>query len=113
MEIPLDLFSQCPANSIDYAVMEKASNCAVVSGDFGWSDIGSWKAMSELYESDEAGNRIQGKAVLVESRNCFIQGEDRLVAAVGVNDLVIVDTGDAVLVADRDVRRTSRKSSIN
>lgn len=102
MEIPQDLFSECPADSIDYAVMEKATNCAVVSGDFGWSDIGSWKAMSELYESDDAGNRIQGKAVVVESTDCFIQGEDRLVAAVGVNNLVIVDTGDAVLVADRD-----------
>jgi mannose-1-phosphate guanylyltransferase/mannose-6-phosphate isomerase len=102
MEIPLDLFRECPADSIDYAVMENADNCAVVGGDFGWSDIGSWKAISELYESDEAGNRIQGKAVVVESRDCFIQGEERLVAAVGVNDLVIVDTGDAVLVAHRD-----------
>jgi len=102
MEIPLALFKECPSISIDYAVMEKAGNCAVVGGDFGWSDIGSWKAMSELYECDEAGNRIQGKAVLVESRNCFVQSEDRLVAAVGVNDLVIVDTGDAVLVANRD-----------
>ena len=102
MEIPIDLFSVCPSDSIDYAVMENASNCAVVSGDFGWSDIGSWKAMSELYESDEAGNRIQGKALLVESRNCFVQSDDRLVAAVGVHDLVIVDTGDAVLVAHRD-----------
>jgi mannose-1-phosphate guanylyltransferase/mannose-6-phosphate isomerase len=102
MEIPLDLFSQCPSVSVDYAVMEKASNCAVVGADFGWSDIGSWKAMSELYESDEAGNRIHGKAVLVESRNCFVQGGDRLVAAVGVDDLVIVDTEDAILVAHRD-----------
>jgi mannose-1-phosphate guanylyltransferase/mannose-6-phosphate isomerase len=102
LEIPLDLFSACPADSIDYAVMEKADNCAVVGGDFGWSDIGSWKALSELYESDDAGNRIQGKAVLVETRDCFIQGDRRLVAAVGVNDLVIVDTGDAVLVADRE-----------
>ena len=102
LEIPLDLFSACPADSIDYAVMEKADNCAVVGGQFGWSDIGSWKALSELYESDASGNRIQGKAVLVETRDCFIQGDRRLVAAVGVNDLVIVDTGDAVLVADRD-----------
>jgi mannose-1-phosphate guanylyltransferase/mannose-6-phosphate isomerase len=102
LEIPLERFSACPANSIDYAVMEKADNCAVVGADFGWSDIGSWKAISELYESDLAGNRIQGKAVMVESRDCFIQGEDRLVAAVGVSKLVIVDTGDAVLVADRD-----------
>ncbi len=102
IEIPLDLFSQCPSVSIDYAVMEKAENCAVVGGEFGWSDIGSWKALSELYESDEAGNRILGKAVLVESSGCFVQGDDRLVAAVGVHDLVIVDTGDAVLVAHRD-----------
>jgi mannose-1-phosphate guanylyltransferase/mannose-6-phosphate isomerase len=102
MEVPLDLFSECPSESIDYAVMEKASNCAVVGGNFGWSDLGSWKAMSELYESDEAGNRIHGKAVLVESRNCFVKSEGRLVAAVGINDLVIVDTGDAVLVAHRD-----------
>jgi mannose-1-phosphate guanylyltransferase/mannose-6-phosphate isomerase len=82
--------------------MEKASNCAVVGADFGWSDIGSWKAMSELYESDAAGNRIDGKAILVESRNCFVQGGERLVAAVGVDDLVIVDTEDAILVAHRD-----------
>ncbi len=102
LEIPADTFSQCPAMSIDYAVMEHAENCAIVSGDFGWSDIGSWKAISELYESDDAGNRILGKAVLVQSRNCFIQGENRLVAAVGVENLVIVDTGDAVLVADRE-----------
>jgi len=102
MEIPQDLFERCPSDSIDYAVMEKASRCAVVRADFGWSDIGSWKAMSELYESDEAGNRIQGKAVLVESTGCFVQSGDRLVAAVGVNDLVIVDAGDAVLVANKD-----------
>jgi mannose-1-phosphate guanylyltransferase/mannose-6-phosphate isomerase len=102
LEIPENLFAEVPSISVDYAVMEKADNCAVVGADFGWSDIGSWKAISELYESDEAGNRIQGKAVMVEARNCFVQGEKRLVAAVGVEDLVIVDTGDAVLVADRD-----------
>jgi len=102
LELPLAGFSECPSQSIDYAVMEKAANCAVVGGDFGWSDIGSWKAISELYESDAAGNRIHGKAVVVESRDCFINGEKRLVAAVGVNDLIIVDTGDAVLVANRD-----------
>lgn len=102
MEIPREAFSRCPSISIDYAVMEKADNCAVVAGDFGWSDIGTWRAMAELYESDEAGNRVLGKAVLVESRNCFVQGDKRLVAAVGVENLVIVDTGDVVLVADRD-----------
>ena len=102
LEIPEELFAEVPSISVDYAVMEKASNCAVVGADFGWSDIGSWKAISELYESDEAGNRIQGKAVMVGSRNCFVKGEGRLVAAVGVEDLVIVDTGDAVLVAEQE-----------
>ncbi|HMB60558.1 MAG TPA: mannose-1-phosphate guanylyltransferase/mannose-6-phosphate isomerase, partial [Xanthomonadales bacterium] len=102
LEVPLELFERCPSISVDYAVMEKASNTAMVAGGFSWNDIGSWKAISELYESDEAGNRIHGKAVLVESRNCFVQGESRLVAAVGVSNLVIIDTGDAVLVADRD-----------
>jgi mannose-1-phosphate guanylyltransferase/mannose-6-phosphate isomerase len=82
--------------------MEKASNTAVIGVDIGWSDIGSWKAIYELYDSDEAGNRIHGKDVLVNSRNCFVQSNKRLVAAVGVNNLVIVDTGDAVLVADRE-----------
>ncbi len=102
LEMPQALFEQCPSISIDYAVMEKAHNTAVVGAEFGWSDIGSWKAISDLYESDAAGNRVQGRAVLVESTNCFVQGEKRLVAAVGVKDLVIVDTGDAVLVADRE-----------
>lgn len=102
MEIPAELFAECPSISIDYAVMERADNTAVVVSDFGWSDIGSWKAISELYQSDDSGNRIRGKAVMVESSDCFVQSEERLVAAVGVRNLVIVDTGDAVLVADRE-----------
>ena len=102
LEIPQALFEKSPAISIDYAVMEKSENAAVVAGSFGWSDIGSWQAVSELCESDESGNRIHGKAVLVESQNCFVQSDKRLVAAVGVNHLIIVDTGDAVLIAHRD-----------
>ena len=102
IEFPAELFSECPSISVDYAVMERAENTAVVVSDFGWSDIGSWKAISELYESDEAGNRIRGKAILVGSTDCFVQGEERVIAAVGVKDLIIVDTGDAVLVTDRN-----------
>ncbi len=90
------------ADSIDYAVMEKAERRAVVPVSCGWSDIGSWQAISELYEGDALGNRVQGEAVLIDSRNTFVQGDNRLVAAVGVDNLVIVDTGDAVLVASRD-----------
>ncbi len=102
IEFPAELFSELPAISIDYAVMEQADNTAVVVSDFGWSDIGSWKAISDLYTSDESGNRLSGKTVMVESSDCFVQGKDRVVAVVGVNDLVVVDTGDAVLVADRE-----------
>ena len=102
IELPAELFSKCPSISVDYAVMERADNTAVVVSDFGWSDIGSWKAISELYESDDAGNRIRGKAVLVGSTGCFVQGDERVIAAVGVNNLIIVDTGDAVLVTDRN-----------
>ncbi len=101
IEFPAELFSECPSISVDYAVMERADNTAVVASDFGWSDIGSWKAISELYESDKAGNRIKGKAVMVGSTDCFVQGGDRVIAAVGVKNLIIVDTGDAVLVTDR------------
>ncbi len=102
IELPAELFSECPSISVDYAVMERADNTAVVIGQFDWNDIGSWKAISELYTSDESGNRIRGKAVMVESKNCFVQAETRMVAAVGVENLVIVDTGDALLVADQD-----------
>jgi len=102
IELPAELFSECPSISIDYAVMEREANTAVVASDFGWSDIGSWKAISELYESDESGNRIKGKAIMVGSTDCFVQSEDRVVAAVGVKGLVVVDTGDAVLIADRN-----------
>ena len=102
VEIPAEAFAACPSISVDYAVMERAENCAVVVADFGWSDIGSWKAIAELYASDDSGNRIRGKAVMVDSRNCFVQGDKRLVAALGVDDIVVVDTDDAVLVAHRD-----------
>ncbi len=102
IEFPAGLFSECPSISVDYAVMERADNTAVVASDFGWSDIGSWKAISELYESDESGNRLKGRAVMVGSKDCFVQSGDRIVAAVGVKNLIIVDTGDAVLVADRN-----------
>jgi len=74
-----------------------------VPARFDWSDIGSWKAISEIeVAADADGNRVQGDAVVVESRNCYIQSDARMVAAVGVENLIIIDTGDAVLVADRD-----------
>lgn len=102
IELNAEAFATVRSESIDFALMEKAERRAVVPVDCGWSDIGSWQAISELYETDALGNRVQGEGVLVDTRNTFVQGERRLVAAVGVENLVIVDTGDAVLVASRD-----------
>jgi mannose-1-phosphate guanylyltransferase/mannose-6-phosphate isomerase len=94
-------FSKAPDISFDYAVMEKAERRAVVRGKFDWNDIGSWAALADLTKPDEAGNRINGETVLIDAKHCFIQSGHRIVAAVGVEDLLIVDTPDALLVAAR------------
>ena len=91
-----------PDISLDYAVMEKAAGVAVVRAGFDWSDIGSWQAVSDLVPTDDEGNRGQGERVSIDTRGTNIHAEDRVVATVGVDDLVIVDTADAVLVAHRD-----------
>lgn len=96
-----ETFVRVPEDSIDYAVMEKSSRVAVVPCTIGWSDIGSWTALGDLSEADEGGNRIEGEALLHDVANCTIRGGDRMVGAVGVRDLIIVDTPDALLVADR------------
>ena len=98
-----DLFAQLPNISIDYAVMEKAGDrVACIRGGFDWSDIGSWQALSAVLAPDALGNRKTGSALAFDSRNTTIHARGRLVAAVGVDDLVIVDTPDAGLVAHRD-----------
>ncbi len=103
IEFDRETFLAQPDISIDYAIMERAPKVAVVPATFDWSDIGSWKAMSDLEaEADDDGNRVRGQAIVVESANCYIQSDARIVAAVGVSDLVIVDTGDAVLVSHRE-----------
>jgi len=102
LEIDPTLFAAVPDISIDYAVMEKATNVGVVRGAFDWSDIGSWQAISALSEADASGNRGQGERVAIDTRDTFVHAEGRVVATVGVENLVIVDTPDAVLVAHRD-----------
>lgn len=108
-EIPVDLFKRAPDISIDYAVMEKSDKVAVVPGNFGWSDIGSWNAIRDLVEPDAGQNRALGEAIFVDSTNTFVQSEDRLVAAVGINDLMIIDTADALLVAHPDKSQDVKK----
>lgn len=102
LELNAEAFGRAPNVSIDVAVMEKSRRVKVVRSDFGWSDIGSWEAVSRLIEPDAAGNRASGDTVIVDSRDNFIQCSDRIVAAVGVSGLMVVDTPDALLVADKD-----------
>ena len=101
LELNADDFVRAPDISIDYAVMEKTDRAAVVPCSIGWSDIGSWNAIGELSAPDKQGNRIQGQALLHDVANCYIQSKERMVGAVGITNLVIIDTPDALLVADR------------
>ncbi len=94
-------FQACPADSIDYAVMEKTSEAVVVPLDAGWSDVGSWAALHEASESDAHGNVSRGDVICEDSQGCYLYSESRLVAAVGLKDHVVVETKDAVLVAPR------------
>ncbi|MGB3209640.1 MAG: mannose-1-phosphate guanylyltransferase/mannose-6-phosphate isomerase [Desulforhopalus sp.] len=90
---------ECPSDSIDYALMEKTANAAVVSADLGWSDIGSWKALWDVLEKDEDGNVTKGDVLLEDTRNCLVKSENMLVATVGMEDTLVVETADAILVA--------------
>ncbi|WP_041490689.1 mannose-1-phosphate guanylyltransferase/mannose-6-phosphate isomerase [Burkholderia cepacia] len=102
LEIPSESFEKMPDISIDYAVMERSKNVAVVPSSFGWSDIGSWGAIRDLVSPDADSNRAIGEAIFIDSRNTYVQSQDRVVAAVGVADLMIIDTPDALLVAHPD-----------
>lgn len=94
-------FARAPQNSIDYAVMEKTDRAAVVEGAFRWSDIGSWDAVFDVSARDAAGNALSGPVVALDSANCVVHADDRLTAVLGVKDLVVVTTPDAVLVLPR------------
>lgn len=95
-------FTDCPEDSIDYAVMEKTSDAVMVALDAGWSDIGSWSALWDVSAKDAQGNVFKGDVLSESTHNSFIHAESRLVATVGVDDMVIIETKDAVLVASRD-----------
>ncbi|PNW00658.1 mannose-1-phosphate guanylyltransferase/mannose-6-phosphate isomerase [Pseudomonas protegens] len=100
VELDGDSFAQAPDISIDYAVMERSKKVAVVPCQLGWSDIGSWQAVRELTPADEHGNQCNGETVLHDVSNCYIDSRKRLVGGVGLNNLIIIDTPDALLVAD-------------
>ena len=95
-------FEKCPGDSIDYAVMERTASAAVVPVSMGWSDLGSWDALWEMSDKDAAGNALAGNVVAEDTKNCYLRSENGLVAAIGVEDLVVVATDDAVMVAPRN-----------
>ena len=101
IELEHATFSDIPDNSIDYLVMEKSSKVVVVPCDIGWSDIGSWTALGDLTEPDSNGNRVLGDTLLYNTKNCTIQGNERLVGVVGVENLIVIDTPDALLIANK------------
>ena len=101
LELDPETFMTVAEDSIDYAVMEKSDHVAVVPCNIGWSDIGSWSALGDLEPADGSGNRVRGDVIMHATDNCAIQSNGRLVAAVGVSNLIIVDTSDAILVADK------------
>lgn len=101
IELDPKSFSQVDNISIDYALMEKTRCAAIVPCSVGWSDIGSWNALGELAKSDLKGNNTQGDVFLHDVQNCYVRSEDRIVAAVGLRDLIVVDTPDALLVAEK------------
>ena len=102
IRVDSDIFSQSPDDSIDYAVMENTDLAAMVSLDAGWSDVGSWSSLWETATNkDASGNATVGDVLMTDTQNCYVNAEERLVATVGLDDVVIVETKDAVLVANK------------
>ena len=96
------VFDVIPSESIDYGILEKENNIYVLPGTFGWDDVGSWLSVARMKQPNDQGNVVEGNAMTVNVKNCIIEGQDKLIATVGVHDLVIVDTPDATLICDKD-----------
>jgi len=102
-------FDACPSESIDYAVMEKTEHAVVVPMDAGWSDIGSWSSLWDISKKDLNGNSVHGDVILHETNNSYVRTDGKLVAAIGVDDLVIVATKDVLVVAHKDSDQDVKK----
>lgn len=94
-------FTEFCSESIDYGIMEKAENIYTIPGAFGWDDVGSWLAVDRIRKSNEMGNVVSGNVITVNSKNCIIEGSKKLIAAVGLRNMIIVDTEDAILICEK------------
>lgn len=102
-------FAQCPEDSIDYAVMEKTQNALVIPLDAQWSDLGAWSALWEVLPKDENNNRLEGDILTHAVNNCYIRAENKLIAAIGLDNQVIIETHDAILIADKNHAQDVKK----
>ena len=103
------IFSALPSLSIDFAVMEKSSKVVFIPADIGWNDVGSWNALDEVCEKDQAGNILKGNVLVHDCNDSIVYGQDRLVATLGLTNTVIVDTQDALLVCAKDRSQDIKK----
>ena len=94
-------FEECPSESFDIAIMEKTNKGIVVPLNCGWNDIGSWKAVWENSKKDKNGNFIQGKVITEKTNDCYLRSDKRLIVGIGLEDLVVVETNDAVLISNK------------
>ncbi len=90
------------STSIDYSIMEKASSIYVFPGDFGWDDVGSWTSLERLFPTDKEGNVVRGRAIGVDTRNCIIEASGKLIATVGLEDVIVIDTDDVIMICPKD-----------
>lgn len=98
-----DIFREIPSISIDYALMEKSRDVLMSKGDFGWSDVGSWSSLCEIWEKDSDNNALRGETITIDTNNCLLHNPGKLTALIGLNDLVIVNTEDALLICRKDM----------
>lgn len=96
-----EFYKYCQSESIDYGIMEKSSHIYIIPSDFGWDDVGSWLSVERINERDENGNVIQGESVAIDCKNVTVMGDERLVALIGLEDVVVVDSGDVLLVCKK------------
>ena len=102
IRVDTDAFMACAGDSIDYAVMEKTSDAVVVPMDAGWNDIGSWSSLWDVSDKDDSGNAAMGDVMLLDTKNSFVRADEKLIAVVGLDDVVVISTKDATLVAHKD-----------
>lgn len=104
-----EIYPTIPSISIDYGVMERSNDVVVVPGDFGWNDVGSWDSLGAIYPTDEEGNIKRGSNITIDSKNSIIYSDDKLVTTIGISDLIVVATNDAVMVCRKDKAQDVKK----